>query len=104
MILSSPWYGKKLTSRSGGNFNETSRTRVTLARAIKNSTKGVTLADYLIREDSVTAFFMDDVMNTNTMQSRNSTCRNMVVDDTEDILHIIKIGLEEKNLQLMLLL
>jgi hypothetical protein len=47
---------------------------------------------------------MDDVMNKNSMRSRNSTPRIMVVDDTEDILLIIKIGLEEKNLQLMLLL
>jgi hypothetical protein len=41
---------------------------------------------------------MDDVMNNNSMQSRNSTRRIMVVDDIEDILLIIKIGLEEKNL------
>jgi len=74
-----------VSSSSGGNFDETSRTRVTLARAFKNSTKGVILADYLIREDSVTAFFMDYVMKTNSMQSRNSTSRIMVVDDTEDI-------------------
>ena len=30
-------------------------------------------------------------------QSRNSTPRIMVVDDTEDILIVIKHGLEEKN-------
>jgi hypothetical protein len=48
-----------VSSRSGGNFNETPRTRVTLASAIKNCAKGgMKLADYLIREDSVTAFFM----------------------------------------------
>jgi DNA-binding NtrC family response regulator len=33
----------------------------------------------------------------NTVQSRNSSPHIMVVDDAEDILLIIKIGLEEKN-------
>jgi len=36
-------------------------------------------------------------MNKNMAQSRNSTPRIMVVDDTEDILIAIKYGLEEKN-------
>lgn len=40
---------------------------------------------------------MNDIMNKNTMQSRNSTPRIMVVDDAEDILLMIKIGLEEKS-------
>ena len=33
----------------------------------------------------------------NTVQSRNSTPHIMVVDDAEDILLMIKIGLQEKN-------
>ena len=40
---------------------------------------------------------MNDAMNKNTVQSRNSTPLIMVVDDAEDILLMIKIGLEEKN-------
>jgi len=40
---------------------------------------------------------MNDAMNKNTVQSRNSTPHIMVVDDAEDILLMIKIGLEEKN-------
>jgi DNA-binding NtrC family response regulator len=39
---------------------------------------------------------MNDAMNKNTVQSRNSTPHIMVVDDAEDILLMIKIGLEEK--------
>jgi len=41
---------------------------------------------------------MNDAMNKNTVQSRNSTSHIMVVDDAEDILLMIKIGLEEKKL------
>jgi hypothetical protein len=41
---------------------------------------------------------MDDVMNNISMQCRYSTPRIMVVDESEDILLIIKIGSEEKNL------
>jgi DNA-binding NtrC family response regulator len=40
---------------------------------------------------------MNDAMNKNTVQSRNSIPHIMVVDDAEDILLMIKIGLEEKN-------
>jgi DNA-binding response OmpR family regulator len=40
---------------------------------------------------------MNDAMNKNTVQSRNSTPHIMVVDDAEDILLMIKIGLEEEN-------
>jgi hypothetical protein len=40
---------------------------------------------------------MDDVMNNISMQSRYSTPRIMVVDESEDILLIIKIGSEEKK-------
>jgi len=40
---------------------------------------------------------MNDAMNKNTVQSRNSVPYIMVVDDAEDILLMIKIGLEEKN-------
>ena len=40
---------------------------------------------------------MNDAMNKNTVQSRNSTPHIMVVDDAEDIILMIKIGLEEKN-------
>ena len=47
---------------------------------------------------------MNDNVNTKNMQCGNPTPCIMVVDDAEDILLIIKIGLEEKNLQLMLLL
>jgi DNA-binding response OmpR family regulator len=36
-------------------------------------------------------------MNKNVAQSRNSTPRIMVVDDSEDILAAIKFGLKEKN-------
>jgi DNA-binding response OmpR family regulator len=39
----------------------------------------------------------EDTMNQNVAQARNSTPRIMVVDDSEDILTMIKIGLEEKN-------
>jgi hypothetical protein len=35
---------------------------------------------------------MNDIVNKNTMQSRNPTPRIMAVDDTEDILLIIKMG------------
>jgi DNA-binding response OmpR family regulator len=52
--------------------------------------------DSLTSEDIVVVSY-DDTMNKNTAQSRNSTPRIMVVDDTEDILLIIKYGLEEKN-------
>jgi hypothetical protein len=57
---------------------------------------------YLTCEDVVAVFFMNDAMNKNTVQSRNST-HIMVVDDAEDILLMIKIGLEEKTLTLILL-
>jgi len=40
---------------------------------------------------------MYDAMNKNTVHSRNSTPHIMVVDDAEDILLMIKIGLAEKN-------
>jgi DNA-binding response OmpR family regulator len=40
---------------------------------------------------------MNEIVNKNTMQSRNSTPRIMAVDDTEDILLIIKMGLEVEN-------
>ena len=46
---------------------------------------------------------MNDTMNKNTFQFRNSTAPIMVVDDAEDILVMIKIGLEEENLALILL-
>ena len=52
---------------------------------------------YLTCEDVVAVFFMNDAMNKNTVQSRNSTPHIMVVDDAEDILLMIKIGLEEEN-------
>jgi hypothetical protein len=58
---------------------------------------------YLTCEDVVALFFMNDAMNKNTVQSRNSTPHIMVVDDAEDILLMIKIGLEEENLTLILL-
>src|SRR2546428_11176177 len=45
----------------------------------------------------VAVFFMNDAMNKNTVQSRNCIPHIMVVDDAEDILLMIKIGLEEKN-------
>jgi DNA-binding response OmpR family regulator len=41
--------------------------------------------------------FHDDTMNKNMAQSRYSTPRIMVVDDAEDILIVIRYGLEEKN-------
>jgi hypothetical protein len=46
---------------------------------------------------------MNDATNKNTVQSRNFAPHIMVVDDAEDILLMIKIGLEEKTLTLILL-